>query len=155
MLALKMDAQEARVAFWQRLLRDQAVEIREIDHQLLPLVRASASEERRAYVVLRAAADLMSNGSEATRRTLRGTLMYWFSNTGSGDDRDCAIDDYTDLRALIGRRLSWGECIRQVGGNPDAYSARSRLVDLLQTSIRQHWTDLFGEEMQAPGDADA
>ena len=155
MLGLRLDTQETRLVFWQRLLRDQPVATEDIDEQLLRLVRERDSEERRAFVLLRSCAQLMDGGTETMRRTLRGTLMYWFSHTGSGGDRDQTIQDYTDLLTLIGRRLTWSECIRHVGGNPDAYSARSRLVEALQTSVRQQWAELFGEQVPMAGDVDA
>ena len=151
MLGIKLDSQEIRLVYWQRLLRGDPVEISDIDSQLLGLVREATTDERRAFVLLRACVELFNTGSDAARRNLRGTLIYWFSNVGSRDESSTGTG-FTDIRDLMGRHLTWAECIREVGGNPDAYSARSRTVEKLQNAAKESWKELFGEELPMTGD---
>ena len=70
--------------------------------------------------------------------------MYWFSCAAS-PCKTAPVDDDTDISNLMGQHLTWAECIKRVGGNPDAYSARSRTIGNLQETVQTQWLDLFGE----------
>jgi hypothetical protein len=145
MMGLDLETADVRLEFWQRLLCEEAVRVIEVDRDLLRLARDGAMREKMAYVLLRACVMAAEEMTPAMRRNLRAALIHWLSSTGSAPDsaRQEPVDP-GELRTIVGRRLTWAESARLVGGNPDDYSAYRRLVDHLQDVVRAEWESAFG-----------
>ena len=137
--------QEARIRFWNRLLLGEPVRQEELDHELLAETQSCGDEARVALTLLRACVALQTEGSEATRRSLRTALYFWFSNSGSamGEQAFCA-NDACDVLGLMGRALTWREAASLTGSNPNDYSAYKRLVAKLKDEYTRHSELLFG-----------
>ncbi|MCD6136411.1 hypothetical protein J7J63_06870 [Candidatus Bipolaricaulota bacterium] len=151
MADLTAQARESRLAFWAALLRGAPVDPHEIDREILPLVIDSSQQERVAFILLRAAAAIGQSGSEATVRTLRIAIVYWFSNTSvsPGDDVEREVDlSALQLRDIIGLGLTWREAALAFGVNPRDYSAYQRLLRKLRDECARQWEALFGEPME-------
>lgn len=145
MMGLEVETADVRLAFWQRLLREEEVGVAEIEHDLLPLARGGAMTEKMAYILLRGCVVAMEGMSPAMRRNLRAALIHWFSSTATPPDLPHQDPvDPGDLRTVVGRRLTWAESARLVGGNPDDYSAYSRLTKALQDAVNAEWERTFG-----------
>jgi hypothetical protein len=145
MMGLALEAADVRLGMWQRILRDEAVPVSEIDRELLPLARDGAEGEKMPYILLRACLAAAEEMTPAMRRNLRAALVYWFSQTGSpveSGHREPA--DLGDLRSVVGQRLTWSDCARLFGINPDDYTAYRRLVDRLEEAVRAEWQAAFG-----------
>lgn len=142
---------EERLAFWARLLRGAPLDPLEIDREILPLVVDSSQQERMAFVLLRAAASLAESGSQATVRTLRIAIIYWFSNTSVslGEDGEREVDlSALRLRDVVGLGLTWREAALAFGVNPRDYSAYQRLLQKLRMECANQWKAFFGESME-------
>ncbi len=149
MIGIGCETPDVRLAFWQQLLRGIMVSPEDIDRELLPLARAGTVEERRAYILLRAAVASFQEMTPAMQRNLKAAVIYWFSCVGSQvEDNVEEVLDIHELRTVVGRRLTWADSARLVGGNPDDYSAYKRLVDRLERAIREEWSRMFGEPIQ-------
>ena len=151
MADLSVQSREARLAFWGGLLRGAPVNLLDIDREILPLVIGASQEERIAFILLRAAAAIAQDGSEATVRTLRIAIIYWFSNTSvsPGKDEEREVDlSALRLRDIIGLGLTWREAALAFGVNPRDYSAYQRLLRKLRTECASQWEALFGESME-------
>ena len=146
MLGIVIEAWELRLALWHRLVVDGRLPIDDIDAALRVFAASSNDEEKRAFVLLRAAAKLSESGSDSLRRTLRGAILYWFSCAGSKNDpapTDAINPSY--LPSVIGRHLTWSECATFVGMNPDNYTAYRRLVEKLGSETEEQWHEVFGK----------
>ena len=151
MTDLSAQCREARLVFWARLLRGAPVNPLEIDREILPLVIDSSPQERMAFILLRAAATIAKSGSEATVRTLRIAIIYWFSNTSisPGMDGEREVDlSALRLRDVVGLGLTWREAALAFGVNPRDYSAYQRLLQKLRMECANQWKALFGESME-------
>jgi len=141
----QFETADMRISFWQRLLVDESVSPSDVDEELLSLARVSSQEEKSAYVLLRAVVVAKQEMTDAMRRNLKAAILYWFSQTGtSEDDAREVIVDPSRLETIIGRRLTWAECAKTVGGNPADYSAYTRLLDRLRSAIQAEWAHAFG-----------
>jgi len=147
MIGLQLEAADVRLAFWDQILRDEPVDIAEIDAELLPLMKSASSQERIAFIVLRSCVVAQQSMSPAMRRNLRAALIHWFSSLGTSEDTVSAETvDAIDIRSLLGRKLTWKESARMVGGNPEDYSAYGRLLKKLQTTAEDEWVRAFGKK---------
>ena len=146
MIGIGCETADVRLAFWQQLLQEVAISTEDIDRELLPLARAGTVEERTAYVLLRAAVVAFHDMTPAMQRNLKAAVIHWFSSVGSpAEDSFEELIDIHELRTIVGRRLTWADSTRLVGGNPNDYSAYRRLVDRLERAIREEWSRAFGE----------
>ena len=146
MLGVALDARDTRVLLWAELLESGDLSTDEIDRELLQLARGSSTDEKEAFVLLRAAAQLFDSGSDALRRSLRIAIVYWFSQVGSLDEEaEPETLDLANLSDLQGTHLTWSECARRLGGNPSDYSAYSRTIQKLKDEVLTQWNGLFGE----------
>jgi len=144
---------EARLAYWSRLLRGEFVTVEDLDRDILPLVRGAGVHEQKAYTLLCACSDLASNGSPSVRRNLKVAILYWFSNMGNGVER--AETDETplaemDLHRIVGMKLTWREAAAAFGANPNDYSAYHRLLAKLKDRCDEHWRNRFGSADASP-----
>lgn len=147
MLGLELDAQDLRLGLWQRLLADEEIPVADVDEDLLPLAREGVASERLAFILLRTCVAATVEMTPAMRRNLKAALIHWFSQTGSpSPETPCEFPSRADLAAIVGRRLTWAESAKLVGGNPQDYSAYQRLVARLQTAVQEQWHAVFGSE---------
>ena len=148
MLGVALDARDTRILLWAELLDSGDLSTDEIDRELLQMARGSSTDEKEAFVLLRAAAHLLGSGSEALRRNLRIALVYWFSQVGSLDEEvETENLDLANIADLQGTHLTWSECARRLGGNPSDYTAYSRTIQKLRDEVVKQWNGLFGEGM--------
>jgi len=151
-LGVQFETQDVRLAFWQRLLREEPVSVEEVDCELKALVRDSAMTDRMAYVLLRACVKAVEAMTPAMKRNLRAALIHWFSLVGSPCDPERHESmDPRRIRSVVGQRLTWADCAKLVGGNPEDYTAHRRLVDRLQEAVRAEWDEAFGPSCPFPG----
>lgn len=138
--------------FWDRLLQDTPPELDEVDRELLTLARAGDFDQRVAFVLLRSCVAIARGGTPAMKRNLKAALVHWISNSGYGDVSDRVVQDDLPMTcyALMGQRLSWREAAILVGGNPNDYSAYSRLLERLVEECARTWRETFGEEREQP-----
>lgn len=143
---------ERRLLFWNRLLADDVPCVDELDRELLTETRDGCTEERTAFVLLRACVLLGIKGSPATKRVMRTALFHWFSHVGSQEiaDQEMSGGDATDALALMGRRLSWKEAAQLTGSNPDDYSAYHRFLKKLREECLVQWREVFGKATAPP-----
>jgi hypothetical protein len=105
------------------------------------------ASERLAFILLRACVAATVEMTPAMRRNLKAALMHWFSQTGSpSQEASPELPGVVDLSAIVGRRLTWAECAKLVGGNPQDYSAYQRLVARLQVAVQDQWHAVFGSD---------
>jgi hypothetical protein len=141
----ELETADVRLGIWQRILRDEEVSLPEVDRDLLALARDGADGEKMSYILLRACLAASEEMTPAMRRNLKAALLHWFSHTGSPvDENQRSTIDTGELKTVVGRRLTWSDSARLVGGNPDDYTAYRRLVDRLQDAVHNEWKAAFG-----------
>ena len=153
---LEYEIREIRLVFWDRILQGAPPQTQEIDQALLPFIRETDIKERLAFTLLRSCAKIARSGTEAMRRNLKVALLYWFGNANS--EIETAPYRHANVHSphvheIVNRKITWREAAAIVGTNPNDYSARQRLMKVLQEECAIQWGNLFGEAAGNPFEA--
>lgn len=142
-----------RLEFWDMLLRGAEVNPELLRSLASKAGRDAEEEEKASWVLLLAAAELMSTESLAGRRNLLAYLRYRFSQTAQPfrpKDFDPRRLEGVGLERIVGLKLTWEEALLSVGrvirSTKDIdYSALKRTEAKLKERSRQWWAELFGQ----------
>lgn len=141
---LRQEMQEVRMVFWDRILSDDPPSRAEMNGQLLAYSRSAAIDERMAFALLRACAEIAHGGTEATKRNLRIAMLCWFSGGVSRAPQSLRhVDGIPHIYQIVGLNLTWHDAARLLKGNPDDYTARKRLLDQLKQACATEWKASF------------
>ncbi len=135
-----------RLTLWNRLLHGAPVDPAELITERL-CGNLASSEERGAYVALRACTSLSMVSSRVVMSGYRIAILYWFSNLG--ELRESARDHLRPkstsfhLAEAIGARLTWDEAVEAMERRPIHPAAYLWLLETLQDEYVRQWGALF------------
>jgi hypothetical protein len=143
----------ARLSAWNRLFHGLPVNPDELDLNLL-CGDPSSTDERAAYVTLRACAVLAQSGRQAVRSALRIAILYWFSNIGEhrGAARDPLEPKRTafHLAEAIGTGLTWDEAVATMKRKPIDFAGYLAVLERVEQEYARQWDLVFPRTERAP-----
>jgi len=153
MKELALEREETRLVFWERILQDRPPAPEEIDSALLAVTRDGEMEDRVAFALLQACANISRADSDAMKRNLKIALLCWFSGVRSCEaaaPSQTSTGKPPHVYEIVGAHLTWREAALMVGGNPEDYSARPRLLKRLKEECIRQWSAAFGDSTYQP-----
>jgi hypothetical protein len=137
---------DARLRIWDRLFHGVPVKLDALDAAILCGDPAS-SDERGAYVTLRACVVLSGSARQAIRCALRVAILYWFSNVGTRQAGDVGPlrpkRSAFRLGEAIGTGMTWDEAVAAMERKPVDFSAYLSLLEVLQEEYDVQWELAF------------
>ncbi len=148
---LRQEMQEIRIEFWDRILVGDPPSRAEVDRQLLAYSRSAGIDERMAFALLQACAELAREGTEAMKRNLKTAMLCWFSGGVSRTEPRVPLGpDIPHIYQIVGLNLSWRDAASLLRGNPEDYTARKRLLEQLQQTCGDEWRASFNGNSSGP-----
>lgn len=147
-----MRMNEERLFYWDKLLRGEGVDLEKVRAMAVRDSTDAPEQEKAAWVLLLAAAELLKTGSPASRCYLIAYLRYCFSQAGTAyrpPEFDPESLKGTGIDNVLGTKLTWEEalvassCKSKKGRSVD-YSAMKRTEAKLKLACRRWWEELFG-----------
>ena len=152
-MKLEHEMQETRLMFYERILQDVSISVKEVDNSLLTLTRDASSDDHIALAVLRACVHIAETNAPAMKRNLKVVLVHDFSRAGSPVPKTLPLDiseHVPRIYEIVGQRLSWREAAVLFRANPEDDSAHIRALVRLQEECKRQWTTLFGDPTGGP-----
>jgi hypothetical protein len=141
------EARSLRLRYWNRLFRGLGASIEELDDGLRMWAQRATTEDRRAFILLRACVGLFVSSRWAVRHALRIAILYWFSHLGGEGEqprRVLARSSAFHLSDALGAKLTWDEAVASMRRKPVDFSAYLWILEYVEAAYQRHWEEVFG-----------